>query len=81
MHLDSPDLTWTHLISRGFPDLIYLKGKGTPDLPGEKGRNLMSQREQGKGLETIFEIERNKLIQHNFKSNAKELIRVRKQDW
>ena len=37
-------------------DLIYLKGKGTPDLPREKGRNLAAKREKGKGMGMIFEI-------------------------
>ena len=37
-------------------DLIYLKGKGTPDLTREKGRNLGARREKGKGMEIIFEI-------------------------
>ena len=46
--LDSLDLTWTHLDSL---DLIYLKGKGTPDLPREKGKNpSAAKREKGKGI-------------------------------
>ena len=37
-------------------DLIYLKGKGTPDLTREKGRNLGAKREKGKGMGMTFEI-------------------------
>ena len=55
--MDSFDYTWIHLISLGFTgshldplDLIYFKGKGTPDLPREKGKNLTAKRENGKGI-------------------------------
>ena len=37
-------------------DLIYLKGKGTPDLTREKGKHLGAKREKGKGMGIIFEI-------------------------
>ena len=37
-------------------DLIYLKGKGTPDLPREKGRHLVVKTEKEKGMGINFEI-------------------------
>jgi len=35
-------------------DLIYLKGKGTPDLTREKGKNIGAKREKGKGIGDHF---------------------------